>query len=675
MKKIRDLFEQKVDRFIEGVIKAFDEKNLLNEMNEYVVTPDIAKKLQPILSAYSGEHSTNGVWISGFFGSGKSHLLKMLSLTLEKRTVNDEDLSKIFLQKLNELEDQFLVGDMEKSLKIPSQSILFNIDQKADSSVQNTANLLLGVFYKVFNELCGYCSSVPFIAEFEREMDSEGKLDQLKQTYNEQTNQNWEDERNRFHTIRLDEFSAAYSTVMGVDNERARSLLMEYKENYTHIIEDFANKVRDYIDQKPPGFRLNFFVDEVGQFIANDTQRMLNLQTVVESLSTICDGRAWIFVTSQAALEDLVGEDPGQDFSRIQDRFRSKVNLDGKDAAEVIQLRLLKKKSEAVSGLEQTYQKEHENIRTLFTFGEGTQTYQQIQEESQFVNTYPIMPYQYDLFQLVMIGLASHGAFTGHHTSVGERSMLGVFQDVLKGIADLNIGNLASFDKMFIGIRQALKPSYLNLINLAETNLGRHPIALRLLQALALVKYVDSFRATVRNLSILLIDQFDVSIVELQKQVKNDLQLLEEETYIKRDGDYYSYLTDIEKDVEKEIKNIQLTIPDQIIALSDIIFNEVLKVRQFSFEDNNQNYDFARKMDGDLALGQDAEMAINVISPFHQHEDDETIIRTQSMGKSEILVLIPEDKVLIKDMSMYLKLIAISEHKALGMWTKTCEPF
>ena len=82
---IRDLFEKPIDRFIEGVIKADDKENLLNEMEEYIITKDIARKLQPILEKYCAEPSTNGVWISGFFGSGKSHLLKMLSIVLENK--------------------------------------------------------------------------------------------------------------------------------------------------------------------------------------------------------------------------------------------------------------------------------------------------------------------------------------------------------------------------------------------------------------------------------------------------------------------------------------------------------------------------------------------------------------------------------------------------------------
>ena len=651
---IRDLFEKPIDRFIEGVIKADDREHLVNEMEEYIITRDIEKKLDPILESYSSEPAINGVWISGFFGSGKSHLLKMLSMVLEKRTVDGCDLSEIFLNKLRENHDEILVANMERSLRIPSRSILFNIDQKADSNAQNIDSHITDVFLKVFNEMCGYCSTLPFVAEFERDMEADGFLDELKKNYLDQNGKTWEDARTRFHTVRKNEFSNVYAQVTGKSEEEATTLLDDYRGHSPNSIEDFAQKVRKYIDHQPEGFRLNFFVDEVGQFVGDDSRRMFNLGTLAESLSTICGGKAWIFVTSQAALEDVIGADPGQEFSRVQDRFKVKVNLDGKDVSEVIQLRLLKKSNDEIPSLKQIYEKEKENIRTMFTFGDGNQSYQNIRDGEHFVRTYPMMPYQYDLFQQVLIGLSNHGAFTGRYTSVGERSMLGVFQDVLKEISDLQTGSLPSFDKMFQGIRQSLKPGYTNLVTSAENQL-KQPLALKILQILALIKYVDSFKPTVANLSILLIDEFNISIVDLQKKVREALQLLEDQIYIQRNGVHFSYLTHVEKEIENKIKSTEVTISKQNQFLSELIFGEVIENKQFRFEDNRQNYSFARKMDSSLALGQDAELAINIVSPFHEHFDNEDIIRSQSAGKAEMLVLLPDEKTLLTELSMYLK--------------------
>ena len=131
MMKIDEIFERRIDRIIEGVIKADDDEHLFEEIDEYVITNEINQRLSEFLDYYNDYQVVNGAWISGFFGSGKSHLLKILSYVLENRLLLDDlPAAEIFLEKLKD--DALLKGQMEKAISIPSRSILFNIDQKAD---------------------------------------------------------------------------------------------------------------------------------------------------------------------------------------------------------------------------------------------------------------------------------------------------------------------------------------------------------------------------------------------------------------------------------------------------------------------------------------------------------------------------------------------------------------
>src|SRR6056297_4197058 len=125
---LRDIFEKPVDRAIDGVIKADDEASLRVELDEYVITGEIGQKLEQFLEAYNNYETSNGVWISGFFGSGKSHLLKMLALVLENRELDGRRAADIFGEKLTD--QPMLKGALQKAVSIPSKSILFNIDQK-----------------------------------------------------------------------------------------------------------------------------------------------------------------------------------------------------------------------------------------------------------------------------------------------------------------------------------------------------------------------------------------------------------------------------------------------------------------------------------------------------------------------------------------------------------------
>src|SRR5574338_1541075 len=87
--KLKEIFEKPIDRSIEGVIKADDLASLKLEVEEYVITNEVSKRLEELFGVYNDYGGANGVWISGFFGSGKSHLLKMLALLLENNPVDD----------------------------------------------------------------------------------------------------------------------------------------------------------------------------------------------------------------------------------------------------------------------------------------------------------------------------------------------------------------------------------------------------------------------------------------------------------------------------------------------------------------------------------------------------------------------------------------------------------
>ena len=151
--------------------------------------------------------------------------------------------------------------------------------------------------------------------------------------------------------------------------------------------------------------------------------------------------------------------------------------------------------------------------------------------------------------------MSDHNSFEGKHSSVGERSMLGVFRDVLIKIADLELGQLATFDLMFLGIRTALKSS-VQICYCDSRGKSQNDFAIRVLKALFLVKYYRQFKPTLHNISILMIDNFKTDISKLKKEVEEACLLLETQTYIQRNGEIYDFLTDEERDIETEIKKI-----------------------------------------------------------------------------------------------------------------------
>ena len=648
--QLEEIFLKPVDRPIEGVIKADDDVSLYLELDEYVITNEVSKRLDSFLDAYLNYQGANGVWVSGFFGSGKSHLLKMLALLLENKAIEDIKPLDVFLEKPPLNEGGIFANDLKRAVAIPSESILFNIDQKADVISKTELDALIAVFVKVFDEHCGYYGKQAYIAQFERELGEDGQLASFKEAFLAESGMEWEKGRARAKRM-ANAIDNAYNQV---SSQSVAGILDKYRQDYRLSIEDFADQIKSYIDEKGNGFRLNFFVDEVGQYIADNIKLMTNLQTVAESLATKCNGQAWIIVTAQEDMSSVLGEgskQQGNDFTKIQARFKNRMKLTSQDVAEVIQLRLLEKQEEYIEQLSDLYHSQENNFKTLFDFADGSATYRNFKDREHFIQCYPFVPYQFSLFQSAIQNLSTHSAFEGKHSSVGERSMLGVFQQVVIAIKSHELGGLATFDLMFEGIRTALKTAIQQSILNAEQNLD-NKFAIRLLKALFLVKYVKEFKPTIRNICVLMQDSFERDIPSLKLDVEEALNLLEKQTYIQRNGDYFEYLTDEEQDVEQEIKNTEVDNSAVAAELEKLIYDGVLKTRKIRWNENGQDYSFSRRLDDNLS-GREHELTINVITSFHDHRDAFNKHKSDTVFNDELRIVLPESERLVRDLILY----------------------
>lgn len=654
--KLNEIFLKDVTRSIEGVVKADDVDHLGIEVEEYVFTNDAAKGVAPLLEEYTNYTNANGVWISGFFGSGKSHLLKMLAHLLgdvEGQEFARERVSEAFLSKTD---DAMLIASLKKAAVIPAKSLLFNIDQKATLIAKDQTDALLKVFVKVFDESRGYFGNDGAVARFEEDLDKRSQYEVFKAAFAKHAGIDWSQGREQT-ALEGHNIDKAFAEVNGEANP---GIIAQYQKSYAVSIEDFATSVKAWIDKQEPGFRLNFFVDEVGQFIADDVKLMLNLQTIAESLNTKCKGQSWVFVTSQEDMDKVIGDrtkQQGTDFSKIQARFSAKVKLTSQDVEEVISKRLLAKNDAGATELMAIHVKEGANFKTIFDFVDGAKTYRNYVDGGRFISTYPFVTYQIPMFQAAIEGLSDHNMFEGKNSSVGERSMLGVVQEVAKRIGTERVGYLATFDQMFAGISAALKSAAQSAILQAEKHLPDPGsdvtiLANRLLKALFLVKYVDTFKATPRNLTVLVYDRFGLDLAGLGKQVQEALNLLEAQSYVQRNGNVYEYLTNEEQEIEKEIKAVDVESSDVSSKLFRYLSSDILKTNKLKCAKNGQDFSFGYKLD-DVPHGNQRELTIHFITPETSYSDSE--IAAQSMGRDELRVFLGRDKRLLSDMRLLLK--------------------
>ena len=200
------MFQKPIDREIQGVIIVGQDENanVQQELEEYVVTKELQKHFADFFAAYKkgivGTTPKMGVWISGFFGSGKSHFLKILSYLLENREVGGKRALDYFVDD-KKIVDQMVLADMKLAADTPTDVVLFNIDSKSDSNGKQSKDAIVNVFLKVFNEMQGFFGAMPFLADLERRLTEDGRFDEFKDKFVSEYGESWVDSRQDFDFI------------------------------------------------------------------------------------------------------------------------------------------------------------------------------------------------------------------------------------------------------------------------------------------------------------------------------------------------------------------------------------------------------------------------------------------------------------------------------------------
>lgn len=628
MENLKKIYAKDIEREIQGVIKVDDESYISQELEEYVVTEELLKHFNSFFDAYKTGINTNtekmGVWISGFFGSGKSHFLKIVSYLLENKAVNGKSAVDYFDDKI---EDKMLLADIKRAGSIPTDVILFNIDSKTENS-NGTKDKILDVFEKVFNEKMGL-SITPFVAEIERHIISLGKYEEFKKVFEEKANSSWEEMRDGIQFVE-DEFANAYAEVLGKSVEEARNIVERTEKNYTLSVEKFAERVRDYIKSKGNNHHVIFLVDEIGQYIGDDRSLMLNLQTIVEDLGLECGGKAWVIVTSQEAIDDVV-KVQGNDFSKIQGRFDTKLSLSSSDIDEVIKKRILDKAEESRTSLKMIYDKEESIIRNLLTFKSAT--YQKVYEDSNdFANTYPFIPYQFKLLQDVFTDIRKHG-YAGKHLSSGERSLLGAFQETAKRFGESEVGTIIPFYAFYDTIEQFLEHQVKIVINNAIDTVKSgelKEIDIKVLKMLFMLKNIKEIPANIDNLSTLFVSNIKDDKITIKKEIADSLRRLEGQTLIQRNNDEYKFLTDEEQEINREIKQIVIDQNRITDYLKRIVFDYILTDNKFTYK--NKNFPLTKYIDN-IKYSQEYEIGIKIITTSPEKDDTDIIMQSARENK------------------------------------------
>lgn len=589
---IQDMFAEDINRKINGVIKVDQDADdvIEQELNEYVITRELKKHFITFFNYYGDAFdqptADMGVWISGFFGSGKSHFLKMLSYLLENKEVKGIRSVERFRKKFEDDPATFMLID--RATKGTTETILFNIDIEGFSNKDKTA--VLRVFAKMFYNHLGFYGENLKVAMMERYIDQQGKTEEFRRIFEEKRGKPWLEMR-RVFAFNGKFIIPTLMEVLDMSEEDARSWFND--KTATEIsIAQLVEDMKAYVDTKPANFRLLFMIDEVGQYVGTDTDMLLNLQSLTEKIGSECEGKIWVICTGQEAIDEII-KVRADEFSRIQARFKTRLSLSSSSVDEVIQKRILKKKPEVAKKLEEVYEQNDSVLRNLFTFKTDIVDIKKgYAGPLEFTENFPFVPYQFIIMQKVFAEIRKHGN-SGKHLSGGERSMLSGFQEAAQKIQEKDEYALVPFFRFYDTVHTFLDGSIRRVIErcqkAADNGDGIEQQDVDVLKLLYLIRYIDDIPSNLDNIVILMADDIRVDKIIMREAVRGCLDRLMSQNYIGRTGDTYNFLTDEEQDIQREIRDTNVDTASIVERIAQMIYGDIFTTKKFRYG----KYDFA----------------------------------------------------------------------------------
>jgi hypothetical protein len=556
MRKIGSLFANDVTRQIEEVIKVDqdDEAVIVGEIDEYVVTDSIKRHFLEVLERYQETpqkpHEGAAVWVSGFFGSGKSSFAKLLGLSLENRVLQGAPAGKRFADQVGDPRLSVVLNTIGE--KIPTHAVIFDVS--TDRGIRSGNQMLTEIMYSLFLKSLDYAKDID-LAELEIDLEAEGRLQAFKAAYREEYGKDWNQERGllAFATNKA-------SFVMHKLDPKTFPLADSWAKGRSKPVVNVAllgERVVELMARRKPGHSLVFVVDEVGQFVARDIQKMLDLQSIVQQLGMRGKGKFWTIVTSQERLSELVSglDDKKIELARLMDRFPLQVHLEPSDIAEVTSRRVLNKNADAQSALGKLFEEHRARLDVNSRVTADVRLPELSRER--FVDLYPLLPYQIDLIIDVVSGLRTQGG-ASKHVGGANRTIIKLAQQLLINpqtrMAERDVGELVTLDQVYDLISGNISSDIRGKIDSIPARTS-HPLAQSVAKVVCLLQFVKSVHRTPENIAAALLNRVDAD--SRLTEVHEALADLEKRQFVRLGDDGYRIPTPAEDDWDKTRQGIE----------------------------------------------------------------------------------------------------------------------
>jgi hypothetical protein len=570
--RIKDIFARNIHREIREVIKVdqTDEQVIRDEIAEYVVTRTIRDNFIEILENYAEAprkpSERMAVWVSGFFGSGKSSFAKMLGLALANRALGQDTAAGLLADQIGDPKAKVLLATIVE--KVPTNAVIFDV--ATERGVMHGNQMLTEIMYRQLLGHLGYASDLD-LAELEITLEGEGRLEEFKQVYKRlYPGKDW-DKAKGLIAFAMNEASRVMHEMEPATYSSPDSWVKAAKERADISPNLLADRCKELCARRGENRSLVFVIDEVGQFVARTVNKMLDLQGIVQALGRVGQGKFWVVATSQEKLNELVGglDDSRVELARLMDRFPLQVHLEPSDISEVTSKRVLAKTAEAEKVLGERYEEHRGSLMANTTLTADIRLPELTRQT--FIDLYPMLPYQVDMIIHVVSGLRTQGG-ASRHVGGANRTVIKIAHQLLVhpkvGLGDHPLGDLARIDHIYDLVRDNIDSTIREKIDRIPVEVT-HPLAQSVAKAICLLQFVKSIHRTAENIAASLYPS--VFADSRRVEVQQALEALLAAHKIRHGDDGYRIPTPVEDDWETQRAGLKPRRADSNQILREVV--------------------------------------------------------------------------------------------------------
>lgn len=594
---LEEIYDRNIHRHINSAVTVGDKERetIEAEIREFVFTDELVTKLYIVLNTVLNKsHKKTGIWINGYYGSGKSHFIKYVHFLLnpntskeafdafEKAVVDYDPMKNGNNENITASNIRILFNRIKSS---QCDNIMFNVEDETDDGSQER---LTRIFLNMFNKFRGYNSNnIPLAILLEKTLDKKGKFNSFKKLIKSELENDWEDDAATLASTELQNvLEIAKKVCPELDILSLHATLINPDSFKVGINATLIPELQSYLKNKNKDYRLLFLVDEISQYVGSNKEILLNFQNIIERISEDCNHQVWVACTAQQTLNDVsygtIGvQDVQDEFGKILGRFDTRISLQSNDAALITQRRVLDKNSKGIKVLSRMYEDNKDYIVNQFKITHDL--YKGYKTENEFILAYPFVPYQFKLIAHVFEAFQQL-QFVIKEVKDNERSVLGITHFTAKEHANDEVGGFMPFDAFYNNqFHTNLTHRGSNAIEngLQLPYVKNNSFADRVVKVLFMISNLlenqrQTFPSNIENLGVLLMNTLDQNKMKLQKEIKEVLDKLVEESIIRVEKGSYFFFNEDEMDVQNLIKN-QAVILDDRLSTFDGFFKDLVK--------------------------------------------------------------------------------------------------